>query len=151
MPYSARAEQVGPYRILVAYLPWPEWDKNDRLTPNCIARESVDEGGRLYFRERESLWKLSAAARAYREVVRALVQPNLPEIPYYDDGFWSVTLTQCRPKGARADIDHHAGVIDDMVRAGVAKSDTYLRPLTLDSDVVKGEGGLYWYSRQLHV
>ena len=140
-----RAEQIGPMRVFAAWLPWPDWDKNDRLVPNAVRRE---KGGKLYFKEGEGMWKRSAAARAYRLRVQAVVLPALPCAPWFVALPWEAYLTQVRPEGARADVDHHAGVMDDLIACGLAESDRHCRALHLDAETAPGEGGLWWFSRQ---
>ena len=119
-PRASATEEGGILRF-EAWLPFPSHDKNNRLAPNCIRRESKAEGGRLYFKPGVSLWKLAPAAVQYRAGVAALVRPVLPRTPFFEPGVpWWLHFTQ----HGDGDVDHYlAGVLDDLCAAGLAKSD----------------------------
>ena len=119
-PRASATEEGGILRF-EAWLPFPSWDKNTRLAPNCIRRESKAEGGRLYFKPGVSLWKLAPAAVQYRAGVAQLLKDVLPRVPFFAPGVrWTLNFEQY----GEGDVDHYlAGILDDLCAAGLAKSD----------------------------
>ena len=116
-PFSASAQVRNGVARLWLVLPVPP-DKNDRLAPNCIASE---KGGRLYFKAREGLWKLSPAARKYQANLHALLDHVLPRRPWFIKGQrWELHVDAYDP----GDVDHYLpGLLDDLCSGGLAKGD----------------------------
>lgn len=116
-PLVVSAREVRGIKRLCLVLPVPP-DKNERLAPNCIASE---KGGRLYFKAREGLWKLSPAARKYQANLHALLDRVLPRQPWFVKGQpWQLIVDAYDP----GDVDHYLpGLLDDLCSGGLAKGD----------------------------
>ncbi len=111
-PPAASCTQVGPVRVLLAWLPLPTgWNKHSRV--------SVTKQGRRY---------LIPEAREYRAGVVAIVRPVLPRRPWFDHTRpWFISYVQSMDGRAFDDDQWLGGVRDDLVEAGLVKDDSKAR------------------------
>jgi hypothetical protein len=131
--FTARAEEIGPYKILVAYLPWPDgWTKHDRIG-------QTREGRRF----------LSKEARAYRAIVTHYVTPALPTSPWFDSTRdWRYSMLFLAGGKATDHDQHSGGILDDLVAAGLAKNDDNAYWLLPEYERTTEPAGVFVFTRQ---
>jgi len=129
---SARAWSDAGILRFEAVLPIPTFDKNERLAPNCIRRESRADGGRLYFKPNAGLWKLSPAAVQFRAQLAKLTEDVFPRRPWFVKGIpWTFNFKLYGPD----DVDHHiSGLIDDLCAVGLAAGDKGCKRMVAESE-----------------
>ena len=117
MTFTGNATTRNGIMRLSLVVPVPP-DKNDRYSPNCIAAQP---GGRLYYKAREGLWKLSPAARKYQAQLHGALATILPRRPWFVKGQEWALYVDAYDLG---DVDHYLpGLLDDLCSGGLAKGD----------------------------
>lgn len=133
--YSARCVEVGPTRVMVAWLPWPEgWTKHDRI--------SVMKTGRRF---------MIPAAREYRARVAAILAPALPDSPWYDASReWRYSM-RFNALGQGTDHDQHmGGILDDLCKSGLCANDDHARWLLPEYEPSAEPVGVWVLTRQFY-